>query len=99
MRVFDAKRATLSPFEMPARFKTDIVYFITPSGEYGVPELPIGEYWVRLDDAKKWLDELVIEVISPLDAASKAEVELSEEQEAWLEWMVANQIEHVRLET
>jgi len=99
MRVFDAKRPNLPPFEMPARFKTDVVYFITPAGDSGVPKLPTGEYWVRLDDAKKWLDELVIDVVSPLDAASKAEVELTEEQEAWLEWMVANQVEHVRLET
>ena len=27
-----------------------------------------------------------------------AEIELSEEQEAWLEWMVGNELQHIRLE-
>jgi hypothetical protein len=98
MRVFAVDRPELPPYEMPARFKTDVVYFITPAGEHGVPKLASNEYWIRLDDARKWLDELVIEVVSPLDAAAKAEIELTEEQERWLEWMVAHGVEHVRLE-
>ena len=34
---------------------------------------------------------------SPLDAATKAEIELSEDHERWLEWMVEHQIQHIRL--
>ena len=82
---------------MPDRFRTDIAYFMTPPGEEGVPPLGPGEYWIRASDARQWLEDLVVRVVSPLDAAAKAEVELTEEQEGWLEWMVRNQIEHVRL--
>jgi hypothetical protein len=84
---------------MPPRFKTEVTYFITPSGRHGVPQLPAGEYWVRLEDARRWLEDFVVEVVSPLDAEAKAELELTEEQEAWLEWMVENQVEHVRLDS
>ncbi len=72
---------------------------MTPAGEGGVPKLPPGEYWVRLADARTCLDDGVVRLVSPLDSATKAEIELSEEQEAWLEWMVANGVEHIRLET
>lgn len=71
---------------------------MTPGGEAGVPKLPAGEYWVRLSDARQCLDDGVVRIVSPLDSDSKAEIELSEEQESWLEWMLANEIEHVRLE-
>jgi hypothetical protein len=96
--VYAVTRPDLAPFDMPDRFQHDITYFMTPSGEQGVPRLPHGEYWIRLDDSRRWLEDMVISVISPLDSAAKAEIELSEEQEAWLEWMVANRVEHVRLD-
>jgi hypothetical protein len=89
---------TIPPFTMPARFRTDIAYFMTPGGDAGVPTLGPNEYWVRLTDSRKWLDELVVRVVSPLSAEAQAELELTEEQEAWLEWLVNNEIEHVRLE-
>jgi hypothetical protein len=51
-----------------------------------------------LDDAKTWLEDLVIEVVSPLSAEIKAEVEINEDQERWLQWLVSNNVEHVRIE-
>ena len=98
IKVYSVDHPDLKPLEMPDRFRTEIVYFMTPPGESGVPPLGPQEYWVRLDDAKKWLDDYCVSVVSPLDAEAKAEFELSEEQEQWLEWMVAHQIQHVRLE-
>ena len=97
MKVVAVDRPEVTPLDMPERFKFQIVYFMTPSGEHGAPVLASGEYWIRLDDARKWLDELVVRVISPLDAASQAEIELTDEQEAWLEWLVTNGVERVRL--
>lgn len=97
MKIYAVDQPDLPPLEMPAKFKMQIVYFMTPSGEHGAPQLGPCEYWIQLDEAKKWLDEGAISVVSPLDAASKAEIELTEEQEAWLEWMVANNVQHVRL--
>jgi hypothetical protein len=88
----------IAPFEMPARFRTDVAYFMTPAGERGAPKLPAGEYWIRLEDARRWLDEGAVEVISPLDSVNATEFELTEEQENWLRWLVANEIQHVRVE-
>lgn len=72
---------------------------MTPPGNDGVPDMGPGEYWIKRENAIKWLDELVVRLVSPLDAASKAEVELTEDQERWLEWLVANQIQHIRVES
>ena len=81
---------------MPDRFRQEITFFMTSAGEPGVPNLGRGEYWIRLADAKSILDEGCLRIVSPLDSATRAEIELSEEQENWLEWMIANNIEHVR---
>ncbi len=89
---------TLPPYKMPDRFRTDVAYFMTPGGEPGVPPLGRNEYWIRLEDARVWLDALVVQVVSPLDAEAKAELELTDEQEGWLEWLVRHEIQHVRLE-
>lgn len=72
---------------------------MTPSGEQGAPQLSDGEYWIQLENSRRWLEDLVVEIVSPLDAASKAEVELSEDHEKWLEWMVKHEIQHVKLES
>jgi len=94
--LYGVNRPELAPFQMPDRFRQEITFFMTPGGESGVPKLGPAEYWIRLTDAKSFLDDGCLRIVSPLDSASKAEIELSEEQESWLEWMIANQIEHVR---
>jgi hypothetical protein len=96
MKIFSVQDPDLPPYQMPDRFRTQIVYFMTPSGTHDVPDLPPGDYWIRLEDASRWLDELVVQVVSPLDAEAKAEIELTDEQEAWLQWLVDHQIQHVR---
>lgn len=98
IKVHAVDRPELTPLEMRDHFKTEIVYFMTPTGEHGAPDLAAGEYWIRREDAQQWLEDFVVSVISPLDAASRAEFELTDEQEAWLEWMVANDVQRVRLE-
>jgi len=95
--VYAVARPELSPYAMPDRFRHEIAYFMTPSGHGGVPPLAAGEYWVRRDDAREWLDSGVLRIVSPLDSHNQAEIELSEEQEGWLEWMRSNEIEHIRL--
>lgn len=97
MKIYSVEKPDLPPFPMPDRFRTEIVYFMTPPGDHGVPPLPPDEYWIRREDAQRWLEDCVVSVVSPLDAASKAQIELSEDQEAWLEWLVQNEIQHVRV--
>ena len=88
---------SLPPLKMSDRFPHEITYFMSLPGEPGVPPLAPGEYWVGLQSASTWLDDGVFHLVSPLDSENKTEIELSEEQEAWLEWMVANRVERVRL--
>jgi hypothetical protein len=97
MKIFSVDRGEIPPLEMPARFRTEIVYFTTPPGKTGTPPLGPNEYWICRDEAARWLDEMVVYVVSPLDSASRAEIELSEYQEAFLLWLIANDTQHVRV--
>jgi len=84
---------------MPTRFKLDVAYFMTPPGERDAPaKLPSGEYWINSEDAQRFLEEGVLLVYSPLDSTKQAEISLTAEQEDWLEWIVANQINHIRVQ-
>ncbi len=97
--VYAVEKPELPPFEMPARFKHDITYFVSHAGEQGVPEtIAAGEWWVRRGDAQRIYDEGVVRIVSPLDSATTTELEITEEQEAWLKWMIQHEIEHLRLE-
>lgn len=97
--VYAVAKPDLPPFEMPARFRHDIIYFVTPAGEPGAPEtLDKDHWWVRREDAIRIEDAGVVPIVSPLDSASTSELELTEEQEAWLKWMILNDVEHLRLE-
>ncbi len=98
MKVIPLDRPHVVPYLMPPRFKTEIAYFMTPAGDPGVPTLGADEYFVRLEDARKFLDELVVQIVSPLSEERKTEIELTEDHEAWLKWMVEHEIQHVRLE-
>jgi hypothetical protein len=96
--VRSVQQPDLAPWRMPGRFRHEITYFMTPAGEPGVPALASGEYWVRLDNARTWYDDGVFSLVSPLDSENQTEIELSEEQEEWLAWMLEHRVEHVRLE-
>lgn len=97
VRVVAVDRPELPPVVMPDRFRHDITYFCTSPGEPGAPEsLPAGEFFVRLADARRAYEDGVVRIVSPLDSASTAEIELTEEQEAWLAWMLEHGIERVR---
>ena len=99
MKIVAVDRPELDPLEMPARFRTEIVFFMTSPGEGSAPaDLAANEYWIDLAQAKQWLEELVVYVVSPLDAENKAEIELSEDHERWLQWLVDNGVQRVRVE-
>lgn len=71
---------------------------MTPKGERGAPaDLADDEYWIDLGEAKAWLDEGVVYVVSPLDAENKAEIELTEYHEAFLQWLLEHSIQRVRV--
>lgn len=95
--VYAIDRPELPPYSMSDRFRHEIAYFMSVPGEQGVPNVGPREYWVGLDQVRDWLTDGAILLVSPLDSASRTEVELSEEQEGWLEWMAEHQVQHLRL--
>lgn len=98
VQVTAVHKPDLPPFEMPDRFRHDVTYFCTPAGDEGAPaKLGSHEYWVRLEDSRTIYDDGVIRIVSPLDSATTAELEITDEQEAWLEWMIEHEVEHIRL--
>ena len=98
MRIHAVNHPEIPPLEVPDRFRMEIPFFMTPPGERGAPAaLGENEYWIDLEDARRWLDEQVVYVVSPLDAENKAEIELTEYHEAFLQWLVTNNLNHVRL--
>src|SRR5262245_47026581 len=99
MKVVSLDHPAAPPLDVPNRFRLEIVYFMTPPGERGAPaNLAENEYWINLDDARNWLDEQVVYVVSPLDAENQAEIELTEYHEAFLQWLVEHGVQHVRLD-
>jgi hypothetical protein len=100
MKLISLDQPNAPPLEMPPRFRLELPFFITPPGENGAPaKLGENEYWINLADARRWLDDGVVYVVSPLDAENKAEIELTEDHELFLEWLLKHQIQHVRIMT
>jgi len=98
MKINAVGQSQAPSLEMPDRFRMEIPFFMTPPGERGAPsKLGENEYWINLDDARRWLDEMVVYVVSPLDAENQAEIELTEYHETFLQWLLANNVQHVRL--
>ena len=98
MKVVAIGREDVKPLEVPERFRMEVVYFMTLPGEHGAPvKMDDNEYWIDLDEAKTWLDEKVVYVVSQLDAENQAEIELTEYHEAFLQWVVDNRTQHVKI--
>ena len=94
---FPINRQGVSPRELTSRFRSQLVYFMSSNGEPGVPALGEGEFWFATDQVAQWLDDGVFYLVSPLDTANMTEVELTEEQEDFLQWLSTNQVQHVRI--
>jgi len=90
-------RSDVEPLEMPDRFRLEVVYFMTPGDHAGAPTLVANEYWIESENIDRWLDDGGFSVVSPLDAETVAEIDLTEDQERWLEWMKKNKLTHIRV--
>jgi hypothetical protein len=88
----------VAPRPISPRLRAQLVYFMSAPGAVGVPALGENEYWFAADDVARWIDEGVFYLVSPLDTANMTEVELTEEQEAFLQWLKENQVQHVRVD-
>jgi hypothetical protein len=90
-------RPEIAPRPISVRLRSQLVYFMSPHDAPGVPPLGENEYWFAEAEVARWLDEGVFHLVSPLDTANMTEVELTEEQEALLDWLKAHRVQHVRL--
>lgn len=90
-------RPEVPPLKVSARFRHDITYFAAHPSNLGRPALPRGEYYMVLEEARVTLDDGVFRIVSPLDSDNRTELEITEEQEDWLRWVVEHQVEHLKL--
>lgn len=90
-------RPDVDPRPISPRLRAQLVYFGAAAGSEGVPALGDAEYWFRPDEVERWAEEGVFYLVSPLDTANMTEVELSEEQEALLQWLRDRGVCHVRV--
>src|SRR5262249_49917600 len=91
-------RPGAGPREGSPRLRSQMIYFGSPAGAEGVPPLGENEYWFARPDVERWLRDGVFYLVSPLDTANQTEVELSEEQEDFLTWLLDEGVQHVRVE-
>jgi hypothetical protein len=87
----------VKPLAISLRMRGQLVYFMAAPASAGIPALGENEYWFARDEVRKWLDDGVFYLVSPLDSANMTEVELTEEQEIMLNWLDKNQVKHVRV--
>ena len=90
-------RPDVPPCGMPARFRTDIAYFLTPT-DAGEAKLPLGEYKIDPANVQEWFNTGVLNLVSPLDATHATEVEISEDQERFVHWLRDHSVDRVRVE-
>jgi len=90
-------RPDVPPRPITPRLRTQLVYFGSSQDAPGVPPLGPNEFYFAEADVARWLDDGVLYLVSPLDTANMTEVELSEEQEVFLQWLQASRVRHVRL--
>lgn len=92
-------RSDVPPIAMPDRFRQEIAYFMaacsTTAGT--ASEKPVaGEYALSLTELQTVLDDGCVTLVSPLDSDTHAEIELSEDHERWLEWVLRHAVDRIR---
>ena len=98
MQLVAIGRTDVKPLKISPRLRSQFVYFACPPGQQGIPKLEEGEFFFALKETEKWQDDGVIFLVSPLDTDNMTEVELTEEQEDLMDWLVKNKLEPVRIE-
>ncbi len=94
MKIVALKNQEAPSLDVSNRIKQEIVYFATASNSDG---LATEEYTIDVGEARRILDQGVLHVVSPLRAENAAEVEISEDAERLLEWVLEYDIHQIRL--
>jgi hypothetical protein len=83
-----------APYAISPTLRKQLQYFTT--GEIRDSSNP-DEFFFPLERTSELLDVGVFYVVSPLDDQHQAEIEISDEQEDLLDWLVSNGIQHVKV--
>ena len=86
-------RDGVAPRPIPPRLRSQLNYFVAAGGPHVERE-----YRFDPDEVRRWVEDGVILLVSPLDTAHATEVELSEEQEDFLGWLVAHDVWRIRVD-
>ncbi|QEH37347.1 hypothetical protein OJF2_59370 [Aquisphaera giovannonii] len=97
IQVVSVEHPDVPPFPISARLRSQLVYFMSSPGRDGMPALGEGEYWIARDDITRWLMEGVFQLVSPLDTEKATDVELTDEQDAFLNWLEKSRTQHIRV--
>ena len=97
-RLVPVDRPDVAPLPITTRLRSQLVYFMSAADTPGIPPLGRDEYWIAREEVERALDEGVVLLVSPLDSENRTEVELSDEQEALLEWLRRHEVQHIRAE-
>jgi hypothetical protein len=80
-----------------SRLRSQIAYFSHSEPGHQPPTLGENEYFFPAKEVARILDDGCVQLVSPLDTANMTEVELSDEQEDLLNWLLDNKIQHIRV--
>jgi hypothetical protein len=94
IRVVPLDPPSATPRTISARLRSQLNYFSSPSDG---PALGPDEFRFAPEEVAKWLEDGVFFLVSPLDSANVTEVELTEEQEDFLNWLRNQCVQHVRV--
>jgi hypothetical protein len=97
-RLVSIDQTTAPPLAISSRLRSQLVYFMTPSDAPHVPPLHPNDYWIDAEHSAQWFADGVFELVSPLDGEQRTVIELSEEQEVFLEWLITHHIQHIRVQ-
>lgn len=99
LRVIAVDHPELPPFAISERFRHEVAYFSLAKGDPAIPvTLGEHEYWIPLDEVRRIHEDGVVRLVSPLDSDATAELEITEEQEDWLDWVLQHGVRHIRLQ-
>ena len=91
-------KPTVDPYEISQTLRGQLHYFTEGASarqweHSGDPNA----FFFPLELTSELYDEGVFYVTSPLDDQNQAEIEITEEQEDFLDWLISNQIEKVKV--
>jgi hypothetical protein len=90
--------AVEEPLLISAALRNQLNYFVITKSHEDEKRLAPNEFEIDLLDVARWAERGAIRMVSPLDSSHFAEVELSFEQLDFLDWLLAGQIQRLRVE-